>query len=115
MGTTLTVVGGTVVKFSGAFSDLNTKQPADPAALAFSFAAGGGTPTVYRYGVDGELVKDSVGNYHVEVDTTDMADPGNNIDLVGQFDANAEGGDTIQVTGYAEVLVTAPPLSSPFD
>ena len=40
----------------------------DPTAVLFKVTNPAGTPTTYTYGEDDELVKDSVGNYHVDVD-----------------------------------------------
>ncbi len=43
---------------------------ADPDTVSFSFRNGDGDVTTYVYGTDAEVVKDSVGNYHVNVDAS---------------------------------------------
>lgn len=42
----------------------------DPAGIVFKFLDPDGTETSYTYGTDAELVKDSTGSYHVDVDGT---------------------------------------------
>src|SRR5579872_6677913 len=39
----------------------------DPSVLTFQFIKPDGTTTTYTYGVDAQLVRDSVGNYHVQL------------------------------------------------
>jgi hypothetical protein len=39
----------------------------DPAAVKFQFTTPAGVTTIYTYGTDASLVKDSTGNYHVDV------------------------------------------------
>lgn len=40
----------------------------DPSSVRFKFKNPSGTETAYVYGTDAELVKDSTGNYHVDID-----------------------------------------------
>ena len=40
----------------------------DPSAVFFKFKNPSRIETVYQYGVDAALVKDSTGNYHVDID-----------------------------------------------
>ena len=42
-------------------------SPADPALLKLYIKKGSGATTSYTYGVDSEIVKDSVGNYHADI------------------------------------------------
>jgi hypothetical protein len=59
---------GQKLRVFGAFVDATTNQPVDPDNVFFSFAApGAAAPTTYKFGVDAQLVKDSVGNYHVDL------------------------------------------------
>lgn len=107
-------IGGSAVKFSAAFFNAVTNAAADPAEVAFSFAADGASPTVYRYGTDAQLVKDAVGEYHVDVDTSNMAPVGDKAYLKGEYVGDANGTGSIQVTDYVTVLVMAPPMPDPF-
>lgn len=43
----------------------------DPANVFFKFKTPGRVETIYQYGVDVELVKDSTGNYHVDIDANE--------------------------------------------
>jgi hypothetical protein len=58
---------GSLVRVSGAFTDA-AAAPIDPTVVRFMFKRPDiAVVTTYVYGVDGALVKDSVGNYHVDV------------------------------------------------
>jgi hypothetical protein len=57
---------GDVVVLSAAFTDL-LNVPIDPDTVTFKVKAPDGSVTTFVFGTDLELVKDSVGNYHVDV------------------------------------------------
>ena len=60
---------GDVIRCSGSF--VNSASTAiDPTNVYAKIKVPSGTITTYTYGVDAELVKDSVGNYHVDVDAS---------------------------------------------
>lgn len=44
--------------------------PTDPTAVTFRYSVDGDTPVVLVYGVDGALVRDSAGVYHVDRELT---------------------------------------------
>ena len=58
---------GTLVRCSGAFRTA-AGAAQDPAAVSFTFKNPDGDIETYVHGTDVELVKDSTGNYHVDVD-----------------------------------------------
>ena len=58
---------GALVRISGAFTDSDGVAQ-DPAAVFCAFETPAGVETTYQYSVDVEVVKDSVGNYHLDVD-----------------------------------------------
>jgi hypothetical protein len=58
---------GAKVRLSAAFTDSNDTA-VDPTAVVFKAKNPAGTVTTYTYGADAELVKDSTGNYHVDLD-----------------------------------------------
>jgi hypothetical protein len=58
---------GDVIRLSAVFTN-SAGTAIDPAVVLFSFINPAGTQTTYTYGTDAELVKDSTGNYHVDVD-----------------------------------------------
>lgn len=60
---------GDVVRLAAVFK--NTAGTAiDPTAVKVKIKQPGTDGTEYVYGVDGSLIKDSVGNYHIDVDAT---------------------------------------------
>lgn len=58
---------GDLVRVSGAFAN-SSGTAIDPTVVRFSFTNPGGTTTSYVYPTDVQLVKDSTGNYHVDID-----------------------------------------------
>ena len=57
---------GDLLRVSGAFTDA-AGTAIDPTTVLFKYKVPAGTITTLTYGVDGALVKDSVGNYHVDL------------------------------------------------
>jgi len=57
---------GDLVRCSGAFTN-SSGTAIDPTSVYFAYKNPAGTLTTLEYGVDGALVKDSTGNYHVDV------------------------------------------------
>jgi uncharacterized protein YfaS (alpha-2-macroglobulin family) len=57
---------GNVVRCSGAFTTA-AGAAVDPSTITFRARKPDGTVTVYVYGTDAQLVKDSTGNYHVDL------------------------------------------------
>lgn len=47
-------------------------SPQDPTTITCSFKIGSGTPTVWVYGVNGNIQKTAAGIYFVELDTTNL-------------------------------------------
>jgi hypothetical protein len=70
-------IEGTVVRFytSTPFTDVSG-SPADPSEVVFGFQVGSNPVKQVAYGNPaswGTIVRDSTGNYHVDVDTTGLA------------------------------------------
>lgn len=57
---------GDLVRISGVFKDA-AGEAIDPTSVSFRLRDPAGTVTTYVYGVAAELVKDSTGNYHIDV------------------------------------------------
>ena len=57
---------GTPVRCSNVFAD-DTGTAVDPTAVLFQFKTPALVTTLYTYGTDAELVRDSVGHYHVDL------------------------------------------------
>jgi len=60
---------GDSVRCSAVWTDADSTAT-DPDVVRFKLKTPAGTVTTYVYGTDSELVRDSVGNYHVDVDVT---------------------------------------------
>lgn len=58
---------GELVRVSAAFTNL-VGAAADPAAVRFKYKDPEGAATSLVYGVDAALVRDSEGNFHVDID-----------------------------------------------
>lgn len=58
---------GDEIRVSAEFLD-SDGDAFDPTTVLFAVRKPGGKLVQYTYGVHGELVKDSTGNYHVDVD-----------------------------------------------
>ena len=59
---------GDEVRVSGHFTTISTGADQDPTAIFLSIKNPSGTLTTYQYGVDVIIVKDSVGDYHADID-----------------------------------------------
>lgn len=57
---------GQLVRVSAAITDASGSA-VDPSTLTMKYRTPGGTTTTLTYGTDAALVKDSVGNYHVDL------------------------------------------------
>lgn len=57
---------GDVRRLAVAITD-SAGDAADPTGLTFTLQPPDGVTVTYVYGTDAELVKDSVGNYHVDI------------------------------------------------
>lgn len=61
---------GDLVRCSAAFTN-SDGEAVDPTAVIFKVKTPAGTETTYTYGTDAELVRDSAGNYHIDVDANE--------------------------------------------
>lgn len=83
----------------GGFRD-GSAALADPSTVTLTWRVGNGTPTVWVYGTDIQVVRDSVGQYHADVANT----------VAGTYTAVWTG--TGAVTAVGEVSWTVEPFSS---
>lgn len=60
---------GDLVRVSGAVATAAT--PIDPTSVFFKYKTPSDAVVTYTHGTDAEVVKDSVGNYHVDVSVTE--------------------------------------------
>ena len=95
-----TYLAGTLVTVTTSFTNSTTQAPGDPSTVTLSVSINGATPTIYTYGT-AVIVKDSVGNYHAELDTTD---------LPGTWLYVWDGTGGIQATSASGFVVVAAPL-----
>ena len=60
---------GNRIRTSAAFTNANG-QAIDPATVTCKYKTPAGTITTKTYGIDGEVVKDGPGNYHLDIDAS---------------------------------------------
>lgn len=90
---------GTRVRYKVLFKSL-ANVAADPATVRFKIKPAGGAQVTYVYPTNAELVKDSVGNYHVDY----------LLSIPGFWTARFEGSGTVDVASD-DVVVTAKPTA----
>ena len=83
------------VRCQAEFRTVNTNELVDPDTVIFKFKDPNGTIITYTYGVDSELVKDSVGIYYVDID----------IDSDGIWFYRFEGSGNHQAAGEAKFSI----------
>ncbi len=59
---------GNLIRVSAAFTSFSTGMPLDPDVVKLAVRVGIGQITTYTFGTGGEIVKDSTGNYHADLD-----------------------------------------------
>lgn len=86
------------------FLDSTTGDPADPSIVTLKVGIVGVASTLitYTYGVGPVIVKDSVGKYHADVDTTNFP--------TGFYVYQWQGTSGVTTIGYGKLEVKAPPL-----
>ena len=63
-----TYVKGNIIRVAGLFTD-DSGAVLDPTVIkCLVLAPGAVLPTVYQYGVDAEMARDSAGRYHADID-----------------------------------------------
>jgi hypothetical protein len=62
---------GDVVVCRAAFTNPSGGAALDPSVVKFRFKTPAGVVTTYTHGVDDEIVKDSTGNYHVNLNANE--------------------------------------------
>jgi len=75
---------GDVVRVTGAFTNA-AGAAQDPSTVRFKFKDPANTVTTYTYPTDAQLVRDSTGNYHVDVDAS----------ISGEWDYRWEGSGAV--------------------
>ena len=90
---------GDLVRCFGKFTDQNGTV-LDPTNVYFSFKNPAGTTTTYHYGVDAQLIKDSTGNYHVDVNANATGIWYYRFFSTGTGQTSSEGLFTIPVTNF---------------
>jgi hypothetical protein len=63
---------GALVQVAAVFRNPASGALMDPAAVLFKFKDPAGVVTTYTYGTDSQLVKDSTGKYHVDINASSV-------------------------------------------
>lgn len=90
---------GDLLRCSGTFTDADGIAQ-DPTAVFFKYKTPAGTTITYTYGTDDELVKDSNGNYHVDLDLDEVGTWSYRFYSTGTGQAAAEGQFFVQQTEF---------------
>lgn len=80
---------GDVVRLAGSFQ--GSAGPLDPGSVTGRFRIASAQPTSYTYGVDPQLVRDAVGQYHFDVEATESGTWYYRFESSGIGQAAAEG------------------------
>ena len=81
---------GDLVRVSGVWKNA-AGTAIDPTTVAFKFTTPAGATTTYNYPADGQLVKDSTGNYHVDINASTNGTWLYRFESTGSGQAAAEG------------------------
>jgi hypothetical protein len=81
---------GDLVRLSGAFTDANDAA-IDPGVVIFKYKNPSGTTTTKTYVTDPEVVKDSTGNYHIDIDANESGYWHYAVESTGSGQAAGEG------------------------
>lgn len=87
---TTTYDKGDLVRAAAAFTT-TAGAATDPSAVFAKYTTPAGTVTTLTYGVDAALVKDSTGNYHVDIDASSVGTWTYRFYSTGTGQAAAEG------------------------
>lgn len=115
------VVAGTWVRFVAQFTNQIDGSPQDPIEIVFAYAIDGCTTGQIEFGDSlvapfMAFIRDSVGLYHCDVNTTGMAPFRKSIILTGQF-AGGQGApdsDPASAVGFNTITVNAAPIDFSF-
>ena len=90
---------GDLVRVTGVFKNA-AGSAFDPATVRYKFKTPTGTVTTYIYGTDAQLVKDAVGNYHVDIDADMVGVYYDRWEAVGTGKSAVEGGFTVSESQF---------------
>ena len=101
-----TYIAGDVARTGATFTDTTTNTLIDPTTVMLVYRPGGGAAVPWTYGEAGSpIVRDSLGTYHADLDTTGL--PG-----TWTYEWVSKGsGQGIAVNAF---LVTSPPIVPQF-
>jgi hypothetical protein len=71
-----TYIAGQFIRFTATFTVEPSGADSDPTEILFLYSVNGGATVQYEYspgGGLGTIIRDSTGNYHIDVDTTGLA------------------------------------------
>lgn len=103
----VTTSAGDLIRFTTAIGPFAIGGVAiDPTVVLFGWRVNlDGEETVWTYGIDPEVVRDAMGVYHVDIDTTPYVGLGG-VTITGEFIGEGVG----QAVGWAKVDVSDVPI-----
>lgn len=93
---------GDLVKITGDFTD-EDDEDINPTTVTFEFTDPLGNTTTYAYGIDDELVRDSEGHHHVNIDVDESGTWYYRWSSTGTGQAAEEGSFVVRPTRIAPV------------
>lgn len=90
---------GNVIRIRATFKDL-ANTLGDPTAVSFSFKNPAGITTTYLYNTDVELVRETTGVYHVDIDADTVGIWYHKFFSTGTGQAAAEGSFVVDVSNF---------------
>lgn len=107
-------IAGSVVRAVGSFTDLGDAA-VDPDVVVVCYTNGDADPVNFIYGTDAEVVKDEVGTYHVDIDTTGFAVVASGTStLTVEWACKATTTGHVQVVGSEKLRIVPAPIVPAF-
>lgn len=104
---TISITAGTTLRTAAVFTDLISGEPADPATIKAGYQLGDADPVSTTFDV-GPIVKDGIGLYHWDIDTTGFALPQTVVIMVIYWQGI---GDVDVASDPSVVRVVGPPFA----
>lgn len=101
-----TFVAGETITWSATFQYTEDDELVDPGQVTFSYYIDPTSPVYFYYGITADIVRDGVGLYHIDLDSTGFTPPKSQVLVVGQF----AGSDPARTVDSVMVKVIGPAM-----
>ena len=93
-----TFTAGTILTFSNTFTTVIGGAPVDPGEVTFAYRIENASPVYFYYEVTLDIVRDSTGVYHIDLDTTGFAGVGQVVLMTAIFAGTSPGQASDEMT-----------------